>query len=1309
MQTHLEPQEIYDRREGERRNGRKNIEKRLGARKIVQNLEWLSSVVIYWAGVVQKSKRMDNIAYRPVTAIIGERLAMLGLRPGIYSIDIVYPADSPSPKNFRTTPSAAINPTMLNPISVDDSLIAKASQAIVASNRYPKALPKILGDVAGWKSKSEKRIRLLGKAIRCAREVIRNDPDSLILEEACLWIGEDKMRPSQRLSTSEVQDWLGKQPKNRPGTRLAAIVLGQRKVSYHLTGGYEKWLNLGSTFSRWSPDVLYRIFEKEDGHARIEKLKPSLSGINSKHAELALLEFYLADPSKDPCTLLEMLPHIFGALDRTHHELERRWGLFNDLMKRAFELAAAFAGSQATTHMRWEELRLPDLAFVRILKEEPKAKRVHWGEATFVPGQSFWYSVNQTAKLYFGGEILDKEALWQIHFSGGKDFKELIRLQSRMGFKKSFSLPAKEWVLTVSGLSGRIAAFGGGPEVLTLIASWLDECRMVCCPGRKGEGALRLALGGIEKGIAFSMCENRNLINFLEILGLHGRELLRSAVSSLESARPQDGDSNLPYEKRLLRRLAVPFQVISNLGLLDREQCMKIIDLDLFLPVGELLEANPKSLRDFIDWITKLGGNEWSSSELNDWVRVFSIKNRRLQKSLIGWAEKVIQGHNFRRDDIASFAESIVCQADEMNNRGKKRGVELDGYISCNLWICDRILSALQRTDEEIANACGVRNLFSYRSKILQICCVWEERGYGRTELLVDRLLRWCALLDKGDRARPHIELSYPSLGLPVDLSAGSCERLVRILSSQVVERLRLISWEGQPEGWAFLHQKEEIRQFLCGCVDRPELIDRVLSILKRIAVAARLQGKKVLLAEMRRWVSSQEQRASGTFDDSARTGEALLKLYTAYRSLQGGSTIPPKSVRKTIRLRETIFKEHEHLCREERLGTLDNSGRLRLVKIRRLLAEPRLVDKWIESSLSANLGKQIQLVKIEVLEDIVEKAIQSCWLKVIGERGLKSNSPDWDNALLLYLTTKKNRRQLRHLLIAETEGDHQWRQRHPANLAFARRIKEKGIDFDAWLGPNEISLNVGGEIWRGYAELDPIRILQMGNLFGTCLRVEGFNNFATIANAVEVNKRVLYIRKPNGAVVGRKLIALTRNGLLLGFESYGTGSLDVGVGGGSPWVKVIFDLLCLEIIDRTGAGFPTPEEEEALGKNRLLDKELKLFAEGYYEWVEPFDWWVRELSAVSVDKRSAKVPALKESLIRSIHGGDEMKELPTIGDGATIRLLIWLGDEALHVIEGILESSILSSRQLRVILRHSQSNIVREKVHRWLAEKPTE
>ena len=102
--------------------------------------------------------------------------------------------------------------------------------------------------------------------------------------------------------------------------------------------------------------------------------------------------------------------------------------------------------------------------------------------------------------------------------------------------------------------------------------------------------------------------------------------------------------------------------------------------------------------------------------------------------------------------------------------------------------------------------------------------------------------------------------------------------------------------------------------------------------------------------------------------------------------------------------------------------------------------------------------------------------------------------------------------------------------------------MAKRGINVAAWRAPIERSVAVGADRWTAATEDDPLHILEMGNYFDTCLSVGQMNDFSTIANAVEINRRVLYLRNRDSTVLGRKMALLDPEGEIYGFYSYGSG-----------------------------------------------------------------------------------------------------------------------------------------------------------------------
>ncbi len=64
--------------------------------------------------------------------------------------------------------------------------------------------------------------------------------------------------------------------------------------------------------------------------------------------------------------------------------------------------------------------------------------------------------------------------------------------------------------------------------------------------------------------------------------------------------------------------------------------------------------------------------------------------------------------------------------------------------------------------------------------------------------------------------------------------------------------------------------------------------------------------------------------------------------------------------------------------------------------------------------------------------------------------------------------------------------------------------------------------------------ESDPIEILYMGEYgFASCLALRGSNSYSAVANAIDIDKTVIWVLDGHGNVIARRLIALTCEGML--------------------------------------------------------------------------------------------------------------------------------------------------------------------------------
>ncbi|MES2464490.1 MAG: hypothetical protein V4671_28345, partial [Armatimonadota bacterium] len=148
----------------------------------------------------------------------------------------------------------------------------------------------------------------------------------------------------------------------------------------------------------------------------------------------------------------------------------------------------------------------------------------------------------------------------------------------------------------------------------------------------------------------------------------------------------------------------------------------------------------------------------------------------------------------------------------------------------------------------------------------------------------------------------------------------------------------------------------------------------------------------------------------------------------------------------------------------------------------------------------------------------------------------------DLENATVLAVTITQNRKALLKLLRATVSGEANPFEDHPENVAFRERLTASAVSIAEWrTGAREqVSLPDHGLTLTMFLETDPLHVLQMGGYFGTCLSAgSGCNAFSTVANALEQNKRVLFVRDASGRVIARKLIGISEEGAMVGFHTY--------------------------------------------------------------------------------------------------------------------------------------------------------------------------
>ena len=482
---------------------------------------------------------------------------------------------------------------------------------------------------------------------------------------------------------------------------------------------------------------------------------------------------------------------------------------------------------------------------------------------------------------------------------------------------------------------------------------------------------------------------------------------------------------------------------------------------------------------------------------------------------------------------------------------------------------------------------------------VLDACARWVGAGFDEAQSLA-RLLadRWPSSAQAATEWDPdHGDHNNLLVRLADD-------RVARLLALMRLPRVpRRHPGEGLV-GFSVAAKHDTACAWIFAALDQTDLQARVLRLLERIGLLARLDPG----LRAPRLFSSLDGAADATMRWPAwvRADEAArLTAITQAHTVATGAPGLPAVLQRVLARSDTMTRERAVLRARETARALSPAGRARLETLDRLATDPAAKRADLRRALDQALRKQWALSGLSALEAIVARALDRRWESAIGAGRPVPHGPAWDNALLMLESVTCNRRVLRRLLRCAAQGDHGWMLDLEPNRSFLRQLTAAGVDAAAWLAPHSMSIDDDGPPITVYVATDPLEVLQMGSLFGTCLSADRFNAHAAVAAAVEANKRVLYARDGGGRVIGRQLLAMTASGEILGFRCYGAGLDDATQTGRR--VRKALARLAREIARACGATLMSGARV-AEGLSAREERSLMLFCEGYVDTPIEFD-----------------------------------------------------------------------------------------------------
>lgn len=824
----------------------------------------------------------------------------------------------------------------------------------------------------------------------------------------------------------------------------------------------------------------------------------------------------------------------------------------------------------------------------------------------------------------------------------------LARLRRAMDSARTEAESPAEFLKLVA----RYAALTGDPRTVRPLVKWLRVCRQLGFISRADGGTWTRAAAALQAWMTAANGDAHNLMRLSELLASRSAELF--SFGWIRQSKPPPA-----------------LWTLGALGGVSRKEALTIVDLEQIESVHRHFSEKPEQLSLYLTFLAE--HRDTDARERRDLCALFSgIHDTQLLAVLAQWIDRLHVERGINVHEALQLVPKVHAFVGEAGRERREK------FLSSHRDLLERLLDEIDfihraLPPEGLEEWRSYASLWKRRFGLFEIAYRWERAGFSNGTHLVNALLAWCRREDeraiRQQETHPwyHFCNARGSEALLVRLSAGDPLRLIGLLDYDPE------NWKQRDDpldGWSFLHAYPAVQQTLQELCWRPARLRVTVRILRRLALALRLQQRPFLRRRLDEWMAAM---------DCVGAVESLQ----AFGRLAGFGDDLPRAIARVLSREESLQRE---LVTLRGMGDhLSASQCRRLTKLERLLSQPEAIAAWVEKDLRREVARLMPLAKGCALARITREAVRAHWGEVFCAL---SGSVDWDNALHFYYSAEQNKAVLRNLLRHVATQDQQWLLRHPPNAAFLDELRRKGLEAEAWLQPYEKIVPVHGERWSARLEQDPLRVLQMGNLFGTCLSVDDCNAFAAIANAVEINKQVLYLRDSNDTIIGRKLIGLTSDGRLFGFRSYGAVCLEDLDGFERPrvWIKILFDLACLELLRRVDGRFDRSEDPDNAADS------LRLSADWYNDGPEPFDWWILDHGeAILADQREPVAQAVTERF----RGCDPNAKAVQNDALPTLRALLWLDDDAAGVLESIDTGSLGAAGQ-RFLLHQTQSEAVR-------------
>jgi hypothetical protein len=266
------------------------------------------------------------------------------------------------------------------------------------------------------------------------------------------------------------------------------------------------------------------------------------------------------------------------------------------------------------------------------------------------------------------------------------------------------------------------------------------------------------------------------------------------------------------------------------------------------------------------------------------------------------------------------------------------------------------------------------------------------------------------------------------------------------------------------------------------------------------------------------------------------------LEEYLHHRRLSGHGETFAAALLEPLHLAEEEQRETAFLLARLAVADLDSAERARLEPRLARLTDPALAQaRRLQTADRARkrLERSLPLLRRESLERVLDDACRTYLRDFLGRSVPPGPLPSGLRGALQLLSSWHIDHDLLAGFLTDVLQGRPLAERSP-NREWLARAESVGIQTRTWLAGFRATISIAGTPITFATERDPLAVLQMGSYFETCLSLKGGMNAAsTLVNALDVNKQVIYGRRPDGVVVVRKLIGATLRRELAGYNTF--------------------------------------------------------------------------------------------------------------------------------------------------------------------------